>query len=76
VTLHQFLEALREGGYLTRGDAIDEGDGPCIGCPWQKWCAEGFACMVFELFTQSVAPVRWRSAARQPSREIYARLFG
>jgi hypothetical protein len=72
---HQFAEALNEGGRSARGESIDEGDGPCVGCPWQERCAQGLACVAFELFTQSVVPIRWRSAPRQPKAEIYRRLF-
>lgn len=47
-----------------------------MGCPWQARCAQGLACVAFELFTQSASEVRWRAAPRQPSIAIYRRLFG
>jgi hypothetical protein len=48
--------------------------GPCEGCPKADECRHGLACIALELF---VNKGRYSAVApRQPSREIYARLFG
>jgi hypothetical protein len=54
----------------------DSAPGPCTACPNARRCAAGLACEQFALFTRFGGNQRWRTAAREPSVQIYARLFG
>ncbi len=59
------------------GDGKGNAPGPCPECPKASRCAAGgFACEQFALFTRFGGDKRWRVAPRQPSAEIYRRLFG
>lgn len=57
-------------------DRHDDSPGPCMSCPNAQACAGGLACRQFAVFQQGGREVRWRSASREPSAEIYQRLFG
>jgi hypothetical protein len=54
----------------------DSAPGPCTECPNAARCAEGLACQQFSMFIHFGGNERWRVAARQPSRQIFERLFG
>ena len=49
--------------------------GPCAGCRHAPVCAAGLACVSFELFVALAGERRWLAAPREPTPEIYRRLF-
>jgi hypothetical protein len=50
-------------------------NGPCTHCPHTVRCAAGLACLPFSTFYLSRGKTLWREAPREPSRDIYQRLF-
>ena len=63
---------------VSYGNAHNEhGDldpGPCRGCINAERCAlNSLACMQFSMFANRSS--RWRFAPKQPTREIFARVF-
>jgi hypothetical protein len=48
---------------------------PCTGCPNFDLCYERMACLQFASFYLSRGKMLWRDAPREPTADIYARLF-
>jgi hypothetical protein len=68
---------VRELGARFFGDVHDDSPGPCPNCPHAERCsAQGQACDQFALFVRFGGMERWRLASRQPTAEIFLRLFG
>lgn len=54
----------------------DIGPGPCEGCSHFARCRDEYlACSVYTHWVHKSSPKRRRNAKREPSREIYARVF-
>jgi hypothetical protein len=67
---------LRKFGAQLNGDVHDDAPGPCPECSHAAGCgAERLACDQFAMFVRFGGYERWRGAARQPSRGVYAMLF-
>jgi hypothetical protein len=49
-------------------------ESPCELCPLIARCSQGQACAAFESFIR-YGGRRWRTEAREPSVELYARIF-
>lgn len=49
-------------------------ESPCELCPHAARCRQGLACAAFESFAR-YGGRRWRSQARSPSRELFAKIF-
>ncbi len=57
-------------------DRHDSALPPCLKCVHAQRCASvEQACIAFELFTRKASPAAVAAAVRDPSRQIYARLF-
>jgi hypothetical protein len=67
---HQFKHASVWPAPFVQGEAS-----PCDGC-WKndRCCENRTACDALLLYTRDAAPIRWRSAPRNPSRDAYAKL--
>jgi hypothetical protein len=61
------------GGIAARTEQL--AGGPCTHCPNTARCAAGLACLPFSTFYLSRGKTLWREAPREPSRDIYKRLF-
>jgi hypothetical protein len=51
------------------------GPDPCQSCPLRERCRLGLACEQFRGFVNGLSEVRWKAAARQPTRAIFAAVF-
>jgi hypothetical protein len=50
---------------------------PCDDCRYREKCAgERLACEAFGMFLHDLSEVRWRTAPRVPTRELYQALVG
>jgi hypothetical protein len=68
---------IRDLGARLVGDVHDDAPGPCPDCSRAARCGvQGLACEAFAIFERAGGSTRWCRAPRQPSRTIYARLFG
>jgi hypothetical protein len=56
-------------------DTHDTAPGPCPACTHWERCRAGQACEAFALFVKAGGTQRWRLAPRQPSRQIFVRVF-
>ena len=57
--------------------ALLDGPYPCADCPRRERCGgEAVACEAFSMYVSGQPQIRWQSAPRAPSRELWTALFG